>query len=178
MNALDARLLLFVQDALRVPPLDALFVFLDDFKRSGLLLIPAVVALLLRGGARARRVVLYALLAAALTDATASRLIKPWVARPRPFVTLAADHPLMGAGGYSFPSGHAANSFAVCVLLGLCYRRWLMALLGFAATIAFSRVYVGVHYPSDALAGAALGTAIGLLVHRLFERRERLGGQA
>lgn len=174
MNALDVRLLLFVQDRLRVPWLDAAFVFLDDFKRSGLLLIPVLGLLLWRGGRRARAAVLFAALAVALSDTAGSRLIKPWIHRPRPFVTVAADRPLMEAGGYSFPSGHSANSFAACVLLGLAYRRWLGALLCFAATIAFSRVYVGVHYPSDVLAGSFLGAAVGLLVHRLFERRQGL----
>ncbi len=178
MNALDVRLLLFVQDHLRVAPLDVALVFLDDFKRSVFLLIPALGLLLYRGGPRARRAVLFAALAVALTDAVGARVIKPWFARPRPPVSVAAEHPLMGAGGWSFPSNHAANSFAACVVLGLAYRRWLAALLGLAGTIAFSRVYVGVHYPSDVLAGAVLGTAIGLLFHRLFERRERLAGKA
>ncbi len=177
MNALDVRLLLFVQDRLRCAPLNLAFVWLDDLRYSGPLILAAVCLLLARGGARARRVLLFAALAVTLSDVTGASVLKPWVARPRPFVAVPAEHALMGAGGYSFPSNHAANCFAACVVLGLAYRRWLRPLLGLAATVAFSRVYVGVHYPSDVVAGTLLGAAVGLLATRLLERRERaLGG--
>jgi len=91
----------------------------------------------------------------------AALAIKGLVQRPRPSVTVPEAHPLMGAGGYSMPSGHAATAFAGAVALAyLCPRGapWFFVL---AVAVAFSRVYVGVHYPGDVLAGAALGVAVG-----------------
>jgi membrane-associated phospholipid phosphatase len=68
----------------------------------------------------------------------------------------------MGAGGYSMPSGHAATAFAGAVALAYLWRRGAAWFFLLAAAIAFSRVYVGVHYPGDVLVGAALGSVVGL----------------
>lgn len=83
--------------------------------------------------------------------------------RPRPFETLPAADPLLGATvGQSLPSGHAATSFAGAVVLAYLWRRGTPYFFLLATAIAFSRVYVGVHYPTDVLAGAALGVVVGL----------------
>ena len=62
----------------------------------------------------------------------------------------------------SFPSGHAATAFAAAVAVGAFYPGVRRPLLGLAAVVALSRVYLGVHYASDVLAGTALGVALGL----------------
>ena len=67
----------------------------------------------------------------------------------------------------SFPSGHAATSFACATVLTAFAPRLAPAVFTLAAAIAFSRVYVGVHYPIDVAAGAVLGTLAGLAVLRL-----------
>jgi len=88
--------------------------------------------------------------------------VKAGVERPRPSATVPQADPLMGANGWSFPSGHAATAFAGAVALTYVWRRGAPLFFLLAAAIAFSRVYVGVHYPGDVLGGAVLGTAVGL----------------
>jgi membrane-associated phospholipid phosphatase len=65
-------------------------------------------------------------------------------------------------GSASFPSGHAATAFAAAVAVGMLYPRFRTPLLALAATVALSRVYLGVHFATDVLAGSVLGAAIGL----------------
>jgi undecaprenyl-diphosphatase len=91
----------------------------------------------------------------------AALFIKGIVERPRPSVTVPEAHPLMRAAGHSMPSSHACTAFAGAVVLAYLWRRWAPYFFLLAAAIAFSRVYVGVHYPGDVLAGAALGAAVG-----------------
>ena len=110
--------------------------------------------------ATALQVVIAILLAQGLVDG----LIKPLIARPRPFVGV-ADARVVGyrPTTHSFPSGHAASSFAAAVVLGYGFRRrgpWFVL----AALIACSRVYIGVHYPLDVVVGMAFGIALGVLV--------------
>ena len=88
-------------------------------------------------------------------------VVKALVDRPRPPAVLPEADPLLGGTvGASLPSGHAATSFAGAVILAILFRRGTWALLALAVLISFSRVYVGVHYPLDLLAGAALGVAV------------------
>ena len=105
-----------------------------------------------------------------LTDFTSSELIKKNVRRIRPCndIILKDQVNLRIAecgGGYSFTSSHAANHFAAAVfLIGVFahYSRWIRPVLLFwAALIAFSQVYVGVHYPFDVGCGGLLGAGIG-----------------
>jgi undecaprenyl-diphosphatase len=89
--------------------------------------------------------------------------LKAAVDRPRPFETNPEADPLIGATvGQSMPSGHAATSFAGAVILTYLLPRGAPLFFLLAAAIGFSRVYVGVHYVSDVLVGALLGTAVGL----------------
>jgi undecaprenyl-diphosphatase len=73
----------------------------------------------------------------------------------------------------AFPSGHAATSFACAALLAWLTPLPKIPLFVLAGLIAFSRVYVGVHYPLDALGGALLGLAVATALRRLVEARRR-----
>lgn len=118
------------------------------------------------------------LLTFAMGDLIASRLIKPFIARLRPCndTSLANEiiHRVPCGSGFSFPSAHATNHFAIAVFL-ICffYHRWKPILplgLGWAFIISFAQIYVGVHYPVDTLLGALLGTSIGLFTFFLFKK--------
>ncbi|WP_214228390.1 phosphatase PAP2 family protein [Pedobacter sp. B4-66] len=114
----------------------------------------------------------------AIGDLVASRVIKPSVARIRPCneITLANEiiHRVPCGSGYSFPSAHATNHFAIAVfLIFVFYHRWKPILsigLFWAFIISFSQIYVGVHYPIDTMVGAILGTLIGLLTSKIYKK--------
>ncbi len=102
-------------------------------------------------------------------------LVKFAVRRPRPYVGLpgveARVHiPELDHDPYSLPSGHAAIAFALATSTSLSYPHWyvITPLYAWAATTAVARVWHGVHYPSDIVLGAALGTGVAVLVHVLL----------
>lgn len=97
-------------------------------------------------------------------------VLKLLIMRERPFQVLPGVHtlpwgPLVAAGGYSMPSGHASQAFAVATLIALGTSRQVGAVvLVLAALISLSRIYLGVHWPSDVLAGALLGVGLALIM--------------
>jgi undecaprenyl-diphosphatase len=109
--------------------------------------------------------------AVALADWSAMGL-KALFDRPRPPLRYAEPKtlvPLPHDG--SFPSGHAATSFAAATMLSFAFPRFAPFLYVLAAAVAFSRVYVGVHYPLDVIGGAILGTLIAVALRWLVQRR-------
>jgi undecaprenyl-diphosphatase len=90
-----------------------------------------------------------------------SFLVKDVTHRARPFEAHPAIDPLYTVHSSSFPAGHAATAFAGAVLLAFVAPRCAPFALALATLIATSRVYVGVHYPTDVVAGAALGAVAG-----------------
>ena len=87
--------------------------------------------------------------------------VKDLTSRTRPFVAHPQIHPLYVVHSSSFPAGHAATAFAGAVLLTAVVPRLWPAFFALAALIGFSRIYDGVHYPTDVVAGAVLGAAVG-----------------
>jgi undecaprenyl-diphosphatase len=90
--------------------------------------------------------------------------LKAAIPRARPHVHALVARPHT----HSFPSGHATTSFACATVIALLVPRVRIPALVLAAAVAWSRVYVGVHFPLDVLAGAALGAAIGYCVVRFL----------
>ena len=106
--------------------------------------------------------------AAILVAESASGALKVWVARDRPTLATSVPEPLLEAPStYSFPSGHATVAFACATILALAVPRLRWPLYALAGLIAFSRVYVGVHFPLDVVAGAALGVGIATALRML-----------
>ena len=93
----------------------------------------------------------------------ASEILKFILARPRPYEVLSGARHITDVTGYSLPSGHATAAFAAFTVIGIKYG-YLYIFLGLAVVVAISRIYMGVHYPSDVLAGALLGIFCSLIV--------------
>lgn len=116
---------------------------------------------------------------AILFNIAVTETLKYTVKRDRPFVTYSDIMKKSGAGDPSFPSGHTSASFAAATTLSLNCPKWYVIVPSFAwaGTVGYSRMHLGVHYPSDVLAGAAIGSGSAFLSHwvnkKLNERKQR-----
>jgi membrane-associated phospholipid phosphatase len=141
----------------------------------------AFASALVFGNARARICAVMMLLAVAIGDGLIVNTIKHAVARPRPCIALTDVVERLGCTtSGSMPSAHAANWFAATMMAFIFYRRklWLMLPMAFmAVTVSFSRVYNGVHYPGDVLAGAILGGGYAVAIAVVAETVWRYFGR-
>ena len=120
--------------------------------------------------------VVFTVLAVAVAD-WSSYGVKAIFDVERPSMRYAEPKPLVHAPiDASFPSGHAATSFAAATMLSFARPRWAPAFYLLALAIGFSRVYVGVHYPLDIVGGAALGVAVAIALRWLATNRRRSAG--
>jgi len=109
-------------------------------------------------------------------DFLSASVIKPMAKRVRPCNELTLQGEMVNrircGSGYSFPSSHASNHFAIALFLILVYRNKWKSITWFALIwaflVSFAQIYVGVHYPLDVLAGALLGSIIGYTLAKLF----------
>ncbi|MDR1681320.1 MAG: 1-acylglycerol-3-phosphate O-acyltransferase [Prevotellaceae bacterium] len=172
LDTIDKQLFLFLNGA-HCPILDPLMVFASEHLSWCLLYIGIIVLLFRRYSWKAA---LGAVLAIALTFALTDmvgNLIKHAVERPRPCIAFEGlIHSLEACSGAfrSFISNHAANIFGTATVTALLLKKnsFTVGLYGWAALVAYSRIYVGRHYPGDILAGAAFGLLAGWLVYRLY----------
>ncbi len=180
----DQRLFYLINDAWTAPVLDWLMPTLSragNFGAVWLVLLGLIAVFSKRAG---RTVALAGLLALVLGH-VASDVLKELTARPRPLGSLPAVRSLVPEPDtYAFPSGHATSAFSAATGVMLAARRflervplWAWGMLVLAAMISYSRVYVGVHFPSDVVAGAGLGLACGWIGLRCaMGTGSRLGG--
>jgi undecaprenyl-diphosphatase len=151
--------------------LDDLFVGLSRVGSQGAIWI--LIAVLASLYWRRPAIVLYVTLADLLAGVF-SALLRYAIGRERPPLRFPEPHPLVHVpGNPSFPSGHAATSFACAATLAWLTPLSPVALYALAGLIAFSRVYVGVHYPLDVIGGAALGLGVATALRLLVEARPR-----
>ena len=160
---LDGGFLLFLQESVRNPVLNRMMIFITSLGDWGIIWIVATLVLLIPK--KTRKVGLMS--AAALLGSLIinNHIIKNLVQRPRPFVTFTDIQILIPTPSeFSFPSGHTASSFAAAAV----FYRFLPKQLGIPAVvlaglIGFSRLYVGVHYPTDVLAGMLMGVLLSYM---------------
>ncbi len=162
---LDTLLFNLFNQTLTSPVLDWLMPRLTNLDNWKLLILLIWIALMVWGGKRGRAAALLLILTITLSDQMSSFVIKPLVHRIRPCHVVETVRLLVGcSGSFSFPSSHATNSMAAAALFGGFYHKYRWYFYTLAGLIAYSRVYVGVHYPFDVIAGAILGFLVGWLV--------------
>jgi undecaprenyl-diphosphatase len=158
--------LLYAANGAHHPILDAVMLFVTDIKKTGFILLLVWAGLMWKGGAKGRTVALLLLPLILMTDQLSSQVLKELFDRLRPCEALEGVRAIDGCRhSPSFPSSHAVNNFAAATLFALHYRRWVPWLaFGLAALVSYSRIYLGLHYPSDVLGGAVIGIVCALAV--------------
>ena len=162
----------------RFEPLNGLFVALGSVEKLGAIWIVCALALGIArrfGVARTGALVALTALTTFLAD-TVAFAIKDLTHRSRPAVAHPDIHPLYVVHSSSFPAGHAATAFAGATLLTYAAPGLWPLFAGLAGAVAFSRVYVGVHYPTDVIAGSGSSWAASSSPRSRFSRNEALNG--
>ncbi len=154
----DRELLLLLNTGCANSFLDWLMPIATEVRNWAPFIIGGLLALAIFGGGKGRTAVLVAIILITATDQLSSSVLKPLFARPRPCHDVEGIRVLYRCGKtFAFPSGHATNPMAAAIFFGLLYRRWLWPLVGLAVLVSYSRIYLGVHYPFDAIGGWILG---------------------
>ena len=167
---LDGDILLWIQDNLRAGWLDPIMKFITYLANGGALWIAICVLLLILKKTRTTGLVCSISLAS--TFLLNNIILKNVVARTRPYEAIEELNRIIGAqSDYSFPSGHSGASFAVAVVIFMeMPKKYGVPALILAALIALSRLYVGVHYPSDVIAGILTGTVYAVITVTIYRK--------
>ena len=165
---LDGQALLFIQNHLRVEELNPFMIRFTNLGEFGLIWIIITVLLLIPR--RSRRAGICSALALIASLCVTNLFLKNYVARVRPYEVVEGLTSLLGpVSEWSFPSGHASSSFAAATAIYKSRpKRVGVPCIILAALLAWSRLYVGVHYPSDVIGGAVIGALLGLIVFWIF----------
>jgi undecaprenyl-diphosphatase len=179
---LDGNILLWIQDNLRNDFLDPIVKFITHSGDHGYLWIALLLVLFCIP--KTRRAALIGAVTLILTFVITNLWLKPWIARTRPYEVVEGLTRIIGKqSDRSFPSGHTANSMAVGVSLWLISKKYELLgdkklyfpksagwiVLIWSVLIGLSRLYVGVHYPTDVLGGAIVAIVDTLVVFHLYQ---------
>lgn len=188
-SSLDIRIFRFINGSIVNPAFDWLMPFVTELRRWRVFLILVWCWLVLFGKTKGRWAALMLIPLIAASDQLTAAVIKPITERLRPCEVLGNIHfwhsvngwiwtPADVVGGFktshSFPSTHAANITSSMLFLSLVYRRWVYYVcLPIAVLVSFSRIYNGVHWPSDVVVGILVGAALAWIGYAIFKRAYR-----
>lgn len=165
---LDGKILLWIQEYIRNDFLTPIFKFITSLGDEGLIwIVIAVLFLCIKKYRKVGSMVGVSLLGSLLFN---NLILKNIVARPRPYrmlenLTILIPEP----GEFSFPSGHTSSSFAAGVVLYLMLpKKYGIPAMILAFLIGISRLYVGVHYPTDVLGGMVMGALLAVATVKIF----------
>lgn len=175
---IDIQLFYLVNHEWRNFLFDVIMPFITNTKNFYLIFIIIWICLIYYGKSKTRISAWSIIIGAMFSDILSSKILKHLINRPRPFETLQNVIKMVSSAGPSFPSSHAVNSFTVATMFMLFFKNdyaddknkitqivknyWVgLVAYTFAFLSAYSRVYVGVHYPFDVFCGAILGILLG-----------------
>lgn len=171
INNVDINILHFIRENFSNPVMDKLMVIITSLGDKGFIWI--LVGIILLAQRKYRKVGFVLLIALLITSVIGEGIIKNIVQRSRAFITYPDINIIIKApSSFSFPSGHTASSFTAAVVIGYYIKNWRIISYVFASLIAFSRLYLFVHYPSDILGGILLGVTCALLTIKLLNNVE------
>ncbi|MFI5263832.1 MAG: phosphatase PAP2 family protein [Candidatus Kapaibacterium sp.] len=182
MLQIDLNILYFFNVTLSAPWLDSVMMYLTNLQHWLPVYILAFAFVIYKFKWRGVRMVAACLLLVGVADFTTNKFIKELIARPRPCALIndpsglyswirTPDGPRLG---FSFPSSHAVNNFAGVVFFVLLFpgNRKLLWLFVPATIVAITRIYLGLHYPSDILGGMAIGSTFGWIFALTYKKTE------
>jgi len=153
--------------------LDGFFILITDYAAPLAYSIP--LALLVYAFLKKKKTLQeksFYIIQSALLALALSTLLKQIIARPRPFVSYPFLEKLSTGGSGSFPSGHTSDAFTLAASLSFAFPRWYVILPAYAwaGAVGYSRMHLGVHYPSDVAASIVLGTLCSFVTYQLKNR--------
>ena len=171
INNIDISILNFIRENFSNPVMDKLMVMITSLSDKGIIWI--VMGFILLAQKKYRKVGFILLMALLITSVIGEGILKNVIQRPRAFITYPDISIIINPpDSYSFPSGHTASSFTAAMLIGYYLKKWRYGAYILASLIAFSRLYLFVHYPTDIICGILLGTISALITIKFAEENK------
>lgn len=169
INQFDNNILRFIENNMHSYIMDKTMIFFTELGNMGIIWI--VISILLMLNKKYRIIGIATLAAVALGALLGEGIIKHIIERPRPFVKSSYINLLISKPmSSSFPSGHTTAAFSASGILSSYFRKYSIEIFLLAFVIAFSRLYLYVHYPTDVLAGIILGIISSRIILYLFNK--------
>ncbi|WP_259473461.1 phosphatase PAP2 family protein [Clostridium estertheticum] len=167
LHKFDISILLFIKYNMHGIIMDKVMVISSYLGNAGIIWI--IISSILISNKKYRKIGFMALAALILSAILGDEILKNIFKRLRPSDTMPTmNHLIARPLSYSFPSGHSMSSFAVAGVLAKYFKKYVIEIISLASLIAFSRLYLYVHYPTDVLVGAILGLLCSALVIYIF----------
>ncbi len=164
LYSIDLSIFYFFNHTLSNGVFDKFFTIITSVNNWYIAYVILLLISFIKGGTKGKLAVAGVILLIVVTDQTGYKILKEFFERIRPCNALSdVITPLGCTGSYSFPSNHAVNNFAAAVFYFKLFPNLKYPLFITASLVAISRVYLGLHYPSDILGGAIIGIAFGYL---------------
>ncbi|OGS21876.1 MAG: hypothetical protein A3J83_04615 [Elusimicrobia bacterium RIFOXYA2_FULL_40_6] len=170
LSILDIKLFSFINHGLKNTFFDFLMPVITTREYWTIPILLGFALLIIFGKEKGRDTFFLCLIALIISDSVTNQILKPLFHRLRPFETISDVNQLVKAWGYSMPSSHAVNIFTAATVISYIWRKTWVTVFMFviAAMVAFSRVYAGVHYPGDVLAGILFSIIFSFIAIKLF----------